>query len=187
MYLPPEIVKRDDLSGMDKLVYGVIRDIITRTQNDSPLLEAIATAVGGSTRTVTRSIKVLKAADLLVVERQPGIKQVYKLPKQAKPKKKWRDAGEIMDSLEVIDEKLIAIIALTRGHASLTSNTGIHRATDAIRMLLLRKSAKSRWAEASRREDSAWVVPLTKKTRTELSARLAKVARRRKKRPPKSV
>ncbi len=142
MYIPPDILKRDDLTRMDMRVYGVIRDLIKTRGSGSPILETIATAVGGGTRTVTRSVAALEAADLLVVERQPGVKQTYALPKQAKAKTKWLDAGEVMANLQDISDHLDRIYAMAQRNPTVTCNSAIRQAAQAIRELLLRRKVR---------------------------------------------
>ena len=54
-------------------MYAAIRNHITHGAGTYLGLPDIAENVGGSTRTVTRSVAALEAADLLVVGREPGI------------------------------------------------------------------------------------------------------------------
>ena len=156
MYLPPDILKREDLTAMDKLVYAVIRDHIAHRQIRTAFLglESIANKVGGGTRTVTRSVATLEAADLLVVERKPGVRVTYQLPKHLKVKTKWLHGSEIMCNLEAIDKALDIIDVMSQRHPTRTSNGTITQAVGSIRSMLWRKTGRA-YAIGRRRQADA--------------------------------
>jgi len=79
------IMRRRDLTPMDKLVFLVIEKKCSGYNTATLDLKTIAEAVGGGTRTVTRSVAALEAAEVITIER--GVKQRYQL-----------QVGKIMDA-----------------------------------------------------------------------------------------